>query len=77
MCAGSPLSVRELPTFQERMNQNVYQQTSCKYAAMRQRQSDDLAVCQRGGSVLCDDLVALLTIACEAKEWIVTYALKR
>jgi hypothetical protein len=44
---------------------------------LRQHQGSDLAECQRRGSVLCNDLVALLTIACKAKEWIVTHALKR
>jgi hypothetical protein len=49
MCIGSPLSVREPTSFQQRRNQDGYQQQTREHAAMWQHQSDDLAKCQREG----------------------------
>jgi hypothetical protein len=43
MCIGSPLSVREPTSFQQRRNQDGYQQQTREHAAMRQHQSHDLA----------------------------------
>jgi hypothetical protein len=38
--------------------QDDYKQTTSEHAAMRQHQGDDLAECQREGSVLLDDLLS-------------------
>jgi hypothetical protein len=88
LCVGSPPPVREPTSFQQRRQQDGYQQTTREPAAMRPHQSDDLAECQREGkdqsgewrngtSFGLNDLEALVTLACDAKEWIAAHVFKR
>ena len=58
MYVGSPLPVREPTSIQQkRRKQDGYQQQTREPAAMWQHQSDNLAECQREGSVLRNDLL--------------------
>ena len=57
LCVGSPLPVREPPSFQHRRTHEGDQHTTREHAVMRQHQRDDLAECQRDGAVLRNDLL--------------------